>query len=240
MYEPLQRPGRQDPAPAAIATLHVDVIADLVCPWCYIGKRRLDRALRAVYGPVEVDWIPFQLNPGMPAGGMAIGEYLDSRFASRGEVDAALASLTEAGRDEGIEFDFDAIIRVPNTLDGHRLMYLAGLRGVDTGAVAESLMQRFLTRGEDISDPGVLVAVGTAHGLDAEDVIRTLEDDHSANVVREQEAQLRKSGVAGAPAFLVNRRLFVSGAQDDELLVGVFDRAMFGDADDDQPAAPLH
>ena len=109
----------------AAATLQVDVIADLICPWCYLGKRRLDSALAAVHGPSVVTWFPFQLNPGMPSEGMPFDDYLATKFGDPETVRPGLDYLTEAGRAEGIEFNFDKIKRVPRTLDAHQIMSLA-------------------------------------------------------------------------------------------------------------------
>lgn len=228
------RPGDTE----SIATLRVDVIADLICPWCYIGKRRLDEALRAVHGPSAVHWYPFQLNPSMPADGMPLEAYLASRFGDPEVVRPGLEQLRETGRAEGIDFRFERLERVPNTLDAHRLMYLAETRGLDTSALADSLYRRFFTVGEDISDIRVLESAGVENGLRAADVHAALEDDGSRQIVLNQETQMKKSGVAGAPAYLVNQRLFVSGAQETELLVSLFDRAMFG-ADSDSPVSQI-
>lgn len=236
MYSPVLPGTRSRTDTETRATLQVDVVADFACPWSYLGKRRLDAALRAVQGPVEVRWYPFRLNPDMPPEGMPIDEYLASRFGSADAVRPGLEMLTRVGSAEGIRFHFDRIERMPDTLGAHRLMHLAESRGCDTGAVAESLYQRFFEQGANLSDPAVLVSVGNQHGLTSEDVHSSLENDATRRGVLDQEAKMRKGGVAGVPAFLVNKHLFVSGAQDTEILVSVFDRAMFGaDAEDDVP-----
>ncbi len=224
----------------SLATLRVDVIADLVCPWCYIGKRRLDRALGAVYGPASVTWYPYQLNPDMPAEGMTFEDYLSNRFGSPTAIEPALEELRKAGAAEGIRFDFSRIQRVPNTLPAHKLMYLAQSKGVDASALAETLMSRFFEYGQDISDPEVLVGAGQLHGLSASDVRSVLEDDAATQIVLSQEKQMRGSGVAGVPAFLVNQQLFVSGAHDTDVLVSMVDRAMFGASELDDEQAVLH
>ncbi len=224
----------------SLATLRVDVIADLVCPWCYIGKRRLDRALGAVYGPASVTWYPYQLNPDMPEDGMTLEDYLDSRFGNPSAIEPALDELRKAGAAEGIRFDFSRIRRVPNTLAAHKLMYLAQSKGVDASALTETLMSRFFEHGQDISDTEVLVSAGQLHGLSASDVRGVLEDDAATEIVLGQEKQMRGSGVAGVPAFLVNQQLFVSGAHDTDVLVSMFDRAMFGASELDDEQAALH
>jgi predicted DsbA family dithiol-disulfide isomerase len=218
-------------------TLTVDVIADLVCPWSYLGKRRLDEALTRVLGPVLVSWYPFQLNPDMPTGGMDFDEYLRTKFGEREMVEPGLQRLEAIGRDAGIDFRFDRIRRVPNTLDAHRLMKLAEERGADATRLAESILRAFFTEGQDVSDRDVLAALGARAGLTVADINRGLEDDLSRQIVLSQEAQVRKGGVSGVPDFLINKRLFVMGAQSTETLVGVFDRAMFG-AESDLDVSP--
>ena len=223
---------------ASLATLEVDVIADLICPWCYLGKRRLDHALGAVHGPSVVSWYPFQLNPDMPAEGMGFDRYLTQKFGNAELVRPGLAQLTEAGEAAGIQFRFDRIARVPNTLDAHRLMQLAERQGRDASRLAEGIMRSFFEAGMDISDRGVLEAVGQDAGIAVEAIRKTLDDEASRQIVLNQEAQVRKGGVTGVPDFLINKRLFVTGAQSTEILVNVFDRAMFGE-ESEQPVSPV-
>lgn len=222
------------------ATLQVDVIADLVCPWCYLGKRRLDDALSAVRGPSIVSWFPYQLNPDMPAAGMAIDDYLATRFGDPDKLQPGMAQLTAAARAEGVELRFDLISRVPNTLNAHRLMSLAEAEGADTSALAEHLLAGFFGQGLDISDPDVLAVLGSKVGLDNMKILTALEDDTSRSIVLAQEAQVRQSGVTGVPDFLVNKRLFVVGAQRTDSLVTVFDRAMFGAESDLDVSETVH
>lgn len=224
----------------SLATLRVDVIADLICPWCYLGKRRLDDALAAVHGPSAVSWYPFQLNPTMPAEGMDFDEYLASKFGDASVVQPGLDHLIHAGRREGIHFRFDRIKRVPNTLDAHRVMQLAERRGRDTSQLADNIMQRFFEDGEDISDRDVLVSQGEISGLKPAEIHKILEDESSRQMVISQEAQVRKGGVTGVPDFLINKRLFVTGAQSTEVLVNVFDRAMFGEESEQPVSTVIH
>ena len=224
----------------AAGKLSVDVVADFVCPWCYLGKRRLDEALDAIHGPQTVTWYPYQLNPDMPAEGMRLNDYLTSRFGSPEVIASGLEALTHAGRGNGIRFNFDRIARVPNTFDAHRLMYFAGSQGADTDAVAEDLMASFFTHGEDISDKEILVRIGESHGLSADAVHTVLNDSASSQVVQGQEQQMRDAGVAGAPVFLVNKRYFVSGAQPAEALIGAFDRAVFGEPSETEQVVRPH
>lgn len=220
------------------ATLQVDVISDLVCPWCFLGKKRLDDALSAVHGPSVVTWFPFQLNPDMPEDGMPIDEYLATRFGDPEKLKPGLAELTAAGAAEDIDFRFDLISQVPNTLNAHRLMNFAEMKNADTSYLAERIMSGFFSQGLDISDPDVLAVLGSEVGLGSMEVLAALEDEKSKDVVLAQEAQVRQSGVTGVPDFLVNKRLFVVGAQRTENLVNVFDRAMFGE-ESDLPVSPI-
>lgn len=225
---------------ASPAVLQVDIIADLVCPWCYLGKRRLDDALLAVHGPSAVNWYPFQLNPSMPETGMSFEQYLADRFGDPVSLQPALAQLTAAGTAEGIDFRFDRIKHIPNTLNAHRLMKLAETEGASMSAVAEQVMRAFFEEGLDISRREVLLEVGGRCGFAAQDINRTLDDDLTRQAVLAQEAQVRRSGVTGVPDFLVNKRLFVIGAQSTASLVNVFDRAMFGQESDLPVSTTVH
>jgi predicted DsbA family dithiol-disulfide isomerase len=229
-----------DPGRPTQAALQVDVIADLVCPWCYLGKRRLDDALLAVHGPTTVSWFPFQLNPAMPAAGMEIDEYLATKFGNPDDLKPALERLTAVGKSEGIRFNFGKLLRVPNTLNAHRIMKLAESERVNATALAEEFLKAFFESGLDIGDRDVLTELAIRHGLEIADINRTLDDDRSRRVVLSQEAQVRKGGVIGVPDFLVNKRLFVIGAQSTEALVKAFDRAMFGEIDDSLVSDRIH
>lgn len=222
----------------SLATLQVDMIADLACPWCYLGKRRLDDALLAVHGPTAVSWFPFRVNPQLPDEGIGFDEYLASRFGSSRRPEPALDALTAAGKAEGIEFRFESIKRMPNTVDAHRVVKLAEVEGVAVSGVVESLFRGFFEEGRDLSARDALVELGERGGLSARSINRTLDDAGSRQAVLSQEAQIRKGGVTGVPDFLINRRLFVMGAQDTEALVNVFDRAMFGE-ESDRPVSPV-
>jgi predicted DsbA family dithiol-disulfide isomerase len=216
----------------------VDVIADLICPWCYLGKRRLDDALSAVHGPSVVSWFPFQINPAMPNSGMALDEYVEKRFGSAEKLQSAMDKLTLIGKAEGINFNFAKLERVPNTLDAHRLMKLAESEKTDPSNLAENILREFFENGLDIADRDVLVGIGDGSGLSRTEINETLDDDRSRRIVLSQEAHVRRSGVTGVPDFLVNKRLFAVGAQSTENMVNIFDRAMFGE-DSDLPVSPV-
>ncbi len=222
------------------AALQVDIIADLVCPWCYLGKRRLDDALLAVGGPSLVSWYPFQLNPAMPLAGMDIEEYLASKFGDPEELRPALDKLAEVGKSEGINFNFDKVSRIPNTLNAHRVMKLAETERVSAADMAEEFLRGFFESGLDIGDRDVLSELAMRHGLEYKDISKTLDDDLSRRAVLSQEAQVRQGGVSGVPNFLVNRRLFLVGAQNTPALVNAFDRAMFGEISESLVSPTVH
>lgn len=220
------------------ATLRVDVIADLACPWSFLGKKRLDQALTAVRGPSRVTWYPFQINPTMPDQGMPLEEYITGRFGDPEKLQPAMDELVSVGRLQGIDFRFDLITHVPNTLNAHRLMNLAEQQSADTSTLAEKILEGFFAKGLDISNPDVLGELGAGAGLGRNEILLTLEDERSKSIVLSQEAQVRQSGVTGVPDFLINKRLFVMGPQSTENLVSVFDRAMFGEFSD-LPVSPV-
>ena len=231
---------RMDKRLAPTAALHVEVVADLVCPFCYLGKRRIDSALLAVQGPSEVNWYPYQLNPDMPEEGLSLDEYLSMRFGNPANIEPVLEQLTHEGRLEDIDFRFDRISQVPNTLRAHRLMYLAESEGADQTALAEELMSAFFERGEDIGNTEILVELAGRHGLNARDAEKIMDDEAARQVVLSREAQVRSSGIAGVPGYLLNRRLLVIGAQETDALVTAFDRAMFGEGNDSMVSPALH
>lgn len=222
------------------ATLRVDVIADLICPWSYLGKRRLDIAMQAVKGPSLVRWYPFQINPAMPGEGMLFDRYLETKFGSRDVVDPALRQLTKLGEQEGIEFRFDRLLRVPNTVNAHRLMALGRTLGRDSSVLAEDLYKSFFTDGEDIGERGVLVEIAARHDINAKSVIAALDNEATRQAVLTAESNARKSGVRGVPDFLLNRQLMVMGAQKTEDLILAFDHAMFGRDDEQAVRSTLH
>lgn len=220
------------------STLQVDVIADLICPWCYLGKRRLDDALSAVLGPTLVSWYPFQINPAMPMSGMALDEYLEKRFGSADKLQPAMDELTLIGKTQGINFNFDKLERVPNSLDAHRLMKLAETEHLSSSELAENILRGFFESGLDIADRDVLIDIGGDSGLSRTEINKTLDSDLSRRIVLSQEAHVRQNGVTGVPDFLINKRLFAVGAQSTENLISIFDRAMFGE-ESDLPVSPI-
>ncbi|MBT8105731.1 MAG: DsbA family oxidoreductase [Woeseiaceae bacterium] len=225
---------------APTATLHVEVIADFVCPFCFLGKRRLDKALEAVEGPSDVSWYPFQLNPEIPAEGQPFDAYLGQRFGGAANIEPILEQLAAEGRADGVRFAWDKIRHVPNTLPMHQLMQHAAGRGKDQVALADDLMSAFFEEGRNIGERDVLVDIAGRHGIRGRDMRRALDNDLLRQSAVSREAQVRSSGLNTAPGFLINRRLLVVGAQPTDNLVNAFDRAMFGEGTDSLVSPALH
>jgi predicted DsbA family dithiol-disulfide isomerase len=198
-------------------TLTVDVISDLICPWCYVGKRRLEKAIASF--DVRVRWLPFQLNPQMPKEGIRRKEYRTAKFGNWErslELDAKMVAIGEA---EGIRFAFDKIERTPNTLDAHRLIWLADKQGIQD-AVVEGLFRAYFTEGQDISNRRTLLDVVAEAGLDRGEAM--LNSDEGLEAI--EEAQ--RFGVDGVPFFIINGKVTLSGAQPSDEFVAAFNRAI--------------
>jgi predicted DsbA family dithiol-disulfide isomerase len=206
--------------------LHVDVISDVICPWCFIGKRRLEKALGALDGKheVRVRWLPFQLNPAMPREGISRREYRTRNFGSWERSLALDARLMELGKSEGIPFAFDRIERTPNTLDAHRLIWLAGNEGVQN-AVVEALFRAYFIEGRDLSNRPVQLGVVAEAGLDRGEAEAVLDSDDGLEAVGEADQLARRHPVEGVPFFVVNGKLTLSGAQPPDAILEAFRQA---------------
>lgn len=197
-------------------SLSIDVVSDVVCPWCYVGKKRLEAAIALTPDvAVEVRWRPFQLDATMPAGGMDRKQYMMSKFGDEKRIDQAHANLTAMGAAEGIAFDFDAIKVAPNTLDAHRVIRWAAASGLDVqGRLVTELFSRYFERGENIGDPRVLVSAADAAGMDAAVVEAMLATDADRNEVSSEVATASRMGISGVPCFLLESKYAVMGAQE--------------------------
>jgi predicted DsbA family dithiol-disulfide isomerase len=203
-------------------SLSIDIVSDVVCPWCFVGKRRLEAAL-ALYRArnpgapePEVVFHPFELNPDVPPEGIARAEYVEKKFGPGGY--RGHARLEHAGAPLGIAFAFDKIQRQPNTLAAHALIEWAKRRGVQP-AVKEALMQAFFVDGLDLTDNATLVRVAVAAGLERPEAEAAVADVELRALVAAQEEQARAMGVQGVPFFIFNRRLAVEGAQPPDVLL---------------------
>jgi len=205
--------------------LIVDVTSDVICPWCFIGKRRLERAVRDLGSRhvVRVRWHPFQLNPTMPAEGMDRREYRTAKFGSWERSQALDAQVAAASEAEGIGFDFVRIARTPNTLDAHRLIALAGEQGVQD-VVVEALFSGYFTEGRDLSDRETLLGLAAHAGLDRRSAESLLGGDWGLESLRHAEMQALRIGVQGVPFFVINGELVISGAQQPQAFLDAFSR----------------
>lgn len=211
------------------ATLTIDIVSDVVCPWCYIGKRRLEKALALLGNPadVKVVWRPFQLNPRMPAEGIERRAYRTAKFGSWEKSLALDAQVAEAGRGEGIAFAFDRMARAPNTLDAHRLLWLAEKLGVQDG-VAESLFGGYFTAGADLNDGATLVRLAAESRIPTAEAERLLAGDEGRAEVLDEEARYKAIGVSGVPSFFLDGTQAFSGAVEPRLLADAILRAREG------------
>lgn len=222
-------------SPFADANLmHIDVISDVVCPWCFVGKRRLEEAL-ALAGDIEahVTFRPFQLDGTIPPGGIAREEYLNRKFGPE-RAKNMYGRLEGLGREVGIPFAFDKINISPNTLDAHRLLRWAQATG-EQAAVKERLLELFFIEGADIGDHSVLADVAAAHGIERAVAERLLASDADRDNVREDIEAASRMGVTGVPFFIFNNAIAVSGAQPAEVLVQAMRQAMLQTAPQDGP-----
>jgi predicted DsbA family dithiol-disulfide isomerase len=193
--------------------LLIEIASDVVCPWCYIGKRRLEKALALLAGEVEarIEWLPFQLNPGMPAGGMARADYRRQKFGSLEKGRALDARVAQEGAGEGIAFAFERMQRTPNTVAAHRLIDLAQRQGKGDVVVA-ALFRAYFEEAQDIGDEAVLSSIAQQAGVAGRPDEKVLEE------VKEKEERVRDLGISGVPTFIFNRTSGLSGAYPPEML----------------------
>jgi predicted DsbA family dithiol-disulfide isomerase len=207
--------------------MQIDVISDTVCPWCFIGKRRLARAM-AMRSAItfDVKWRPYRLDPTIPKGGTDRKAYMRAKFGTDPMKIVEMHKLIAAeGAKDGIEFDFAAIERRPDTLDSHRLIRWAEATGVQD-EVVERLFISYFENGEDIGDIRVLADIADLCGMDGVEVAQMLEGDEDRVLVEREDQIAHEMGVTGVPAMIFGNRLAVSGAREPELLVSVIDRVM--------------
>ena len=204
--------------------LEVDVISDVMCPWCYIGKRRLERAMELVpERPFAIRWRPFQLDATIPPDGMDRQEYLDRKFG-RDQAREIYANIEAVGAAEGIDFAFDRIAKSPNTLNAHRFIRWSANSGHQDQAV-ERLFKAFFIEGEDVGAKDVLLDMAREIGMDDEIMDQLLDSDVDTELVEKEIALAHRMGINGVPAFVIANRYIVMGAQSPELLADAFNRA---------------
>lgn len=198
----------------------IDVVSDVICPWCFIGKRRMEKALAQLAGEVDVEvgWLPFQLNPDMPVAGVARAEYRTAKFGSIEKSRALDARVAAEGAGEGIVFAFERMERTPNTFAAHQLIDLAQEEGAGAGVV-EALFSAYFLEARDIGDREVLLGIGKAAGIGRGLIEARWADKVEAQRVAKEERSMRDLGISGVPTFIIADRYGVSGAQPPEVLV---------------------
>ena len=203
----------------------LEIFADTVCPWCYIGKRRLMRALANRPQPgLVIRWRAFQLNPGMPMAGIDRAQYMTAKFGSLERAQRVFDSVARVGRNEGINFYFDHIQRTPNTLRSHRLLQAAAKIGRES-ALLDRLYAAYFTEGVDIGDPEKLITMAEKIGLPVETARAAVEGIPEIDMALAEDFQSRRLGITGVPYFIFNGRFGLSGAQEPEVLYSMFDLA---------------
>ena len=212
----------------------IDIASDLVCPWCFIGKHRLTQALALVQARhpgtrFQLNWLPYFLNPDTPAAGEPYRAFLEAKFGGATKVAKLQMEVADAGREAGVEFNFERIVTRPNTMAAHRLLYRAqstGHRPAEIEALVERLFVGHFQRGEDIGDIETLADIAAECGDRKEGVIAYLESSEGTAQVKSLVGKVAGLGVNGVPFFIIQRRLTVSGAQTGEVLAAAIMQAM--------------
>jgi predicted DsbA family dithiol-disulfide isomerase len=199
----------------------IDIVSDVICPWCFIGKRRLEKALAlAPQSDLQIAWRPFQLNPDMPVEGMARADYLRAKFGDQGGG-PRYDQVRAAGAEENIAFAFERMTRTPNTLLAHRLIRWAEAHGAQDATV-ERLFRAYFLEGEDVGDLATLIRLAGDAGLEPDAAAAYLASDENAEQIRREDAFARQAGINGVPCFIIDRKFAISGAQPPEAFLEVF------------------
>jgi predicted DsbA family dithiol-disulfide isomerase len=211
--------------------MRIDIVSDVICPWCFIGKRRLASALtQRPEVNAEVVWHPFQLNPDMPPEGMARDRYIASKFGGNQHAGRIYQNVTDVGATVGIPFHFERIKITPNTRDAHRLIRHAGEFG-NSDAVVEALFNGYFIEGRDIGDRDTLADIAGSAGLDRREIASYLESTEGSEEVLAEDLSARRIGVNAVPCFIFERKYVVSGAQEPEFFFPMFDLVRTEQAD---------
>ncbi|CEJ13016.1 DSBA-like thioredoxin domain protein [bacterium YEK0313] len=214
----------------------IDVVSDVVCPWCFIGKRRLEKAVALVPDiAVEVRWRPYQLAPDLPAAGVPRDQYLTQKFGSLDRVKANFARIAAVGAEDGIDFAFDRITVSPNTLNAHRLVLWARSGG-HQDAVVEALFSAYFVEGRNLADIPTLIEIGAAHGLDVALLTELFASDSDVERTQREIASAQRIGVTGVPFFIVGERFGIAGAEAPETIARAIRQAVDAEASADAAA----
>jgi predicted DsbA family dithiol-disulfide isomerase len=205
--------------------MQIDIVSDTICPWCFIGKRRLEQAVEmSGRNDIFVAWRPFQLNPDMPEAGMNREDYLRAKFGGGDRPRQIYQAISETGKGEGIDFQFSRMRRTPNTVQSHRLIHWSGKEGFQE-QVVEALFHAYFEEGRDIGDLDVLVECARLAGIDATQARRFLDGTDLRQEVLAADLYSRRLGINGVPCFIVNRKYAISGAQPPAAFIEVFNLA---------------
>lgn len=205
--------------------MKIDIIYDPVCPWCFIGKRRLEHALRErPHIPVEKGWRPFLLNPDMPTGGIDRTAYLIKKFGSETRVRRIYGAIAEAGQSVEIDFAFDAIEQTPNTVKAHKMVRFADNLGRADETV-EALFFNYFINGKDIGDTQVLLDIANPLGLPCDKLEAYLNSDEDVSYIHQENARAHRLGINGVPSYVFNGDMIISGAQESPVLTRLIDAA---------------
>lgn len=197
--------------------IKLDIMSDPICPWCFIGKAYLDKALSAHPNhQFLIEWHPFQLNPDMPANGMGRREYLEGKFGGRDAAVRAYAPVVESAKTAGVAIDFEGMKRTPNTINAHRLIHWAGIEGRQTAGVS-ALFKAYFTDARDIGDADVLIDIAKSVEMDADVIKRLLDSDEDLKLIQDRDKHSRKMGINSVPTFIIANQHAVPGAQPPEL-----------------------
>ncbi|KPA22635.1 DSBA-like thioredoxin domain protein [Shimia sp. SK013] len=197
--------------------IKLDILSDPICPWCLIGKTRLEKAMEAEDDhPFTIEWHPFQLNPDMPKAGMDRREYLETKFGGKENAVRVYDEIARHAEEEGIDIDFGAIQRTPNTVDAHRLIHWAGIENKQNDVV-NALFKAYFKEGRDIGNAEVLADLADTAGMDAAVVAKLLSSDADIESIQQRDAHSREMGVNSVPTFIVANQHAVPGAQSVEL-----------------------
>lgn len=212
----------------------IDIVSDLVCPWCFIGKHRMAQAMALVQAKhpntrFQLNWLPYFLNPDTPPAGEPYRAFLEAKFGGPTQVAKLQIEVADAGREAGVEFDFERIVTRPNTLRAHRLVYRAQSTGhppAEIEALVERLFVGHFQRGEDIGDIATLASIAAECGDRKEDVVAYLESKDGTQQIKALVSKVGGLGVTGVPFYIIQRRLAVSGAQTGEVLAAAIMQTM--------------
>jgi predicted DsbA family dithiol-disulfide isomerase len=205
--------------------VRIDVVSDVVCPWCFIGKRRLEQAIALNPDiPVEVHYHPFFLNDWIPAEGISREQYLTTKFGSPERYKDIAQRVSAAAAQDGLVYAIDKVSRQPNTTDSHRLIHWAALQG-KAPEMKQRLMELYFSEGADLSDNAVLVKAAADVGLDADAVAKKLDSNEDLDIVSQRVEAAKSAGIQGVPFFIVDNAFALSGAQEPDQLAAVIQRA---------------